>query len=461
MPLQMLYLQDTKVNGAHLASGSNFRPGKPHGEGQDELRSNTPLITRWLATQDTRSAPVSSNMPALQLPFQRWFKFKEAFSPKFIVDCAASLPKPPSSCLDPFGGSGTTALTAQFLGILPTTIEVNPFLADLIEAKLSAYDTERLQADYFEVLNLSKSLHRASTDFLKDAPPTLVQPGKDGRWIYPKDVAKRIFALREAIGQVKSPQNKMLLNVVLGSTLIALSNVIVNGKGRKYRRGWETRQKTAADVELTFRGSFFEVYSDICHYAGRALRDYTLIRGDSRTAIDLVDKIDFAVFSPPYPNSFDYTDIYNLELWMLGYLKSKPDNARLRSATLRSHVQIGREFSDDSLESKVLARTYRQLCRVRDDLWNPHIPEMICAYFADMKTILTKLKTKLNKNGKAFLAVGNSKYAGVMVDTKSILQEVALANGYKKATGRPIRSMRSSAQQGGGHELSETLVTLS
>ena len=37
-------------------------------------------------------------------------------------------------------------------------------------------------------------------------------PGKDGRWIYPKDVAKRILALREAIAQVKSPQNKMLLN---------------------------------------------------------------------------------------------------------------------------------------------------------------------------------------------------------------------------------------------------------
>ena len=55
-----------------------------------------------------------------------------------------------------------------------------------------------------------------------------------------------------------------------------------------------------------------------------------------------------------------------------------------------------------------------------------------------MKTILIKLKTKLNKNGKAFLAVGNSKYACVMVDTKSILQEVALANGYKKLPAAPF-----------------------
>ena len=41
---------------------------------------------------------------------------------------------------DPFGGSGTTALAAQFLGIRPTTIEVNPFLVDLIEAKIATLD---------------------------------------------------------------------------------------------------------------------------------------------------------------------------------------------------------------------------------------------------------------------------------------------------------------------------------
>ena len=47
---------------------------------------------------------------------------------------------PVQRCLDPFGGSGTTALACQFLGTEPITIEVNPFLADLIEAKLTDYD---------------------------------------------------------------------------------------------------------------------------------------------------------------------------------------------------------------------------------------------------------------------------------------------------------------------------------
>lgn len=427
---------------------------------QSQRAESAPVATRWLKHQDVSTAPISSNQPALQLPFQRWFKFKEAFSPQFIIDCVASLDRKPCTCLDPFGGSGTSALTAQFLNIRPTTIEVNPFLADLIEAKLSTYDVRQLRHDYLEVLRVSKELRPVATRLLKDAPSTLVEPGVDKRWIFSKGVARRILALREAIAQVDSHPNRILLTVVLGSTLVGLSNVIVNGKGRKYRNSWQFRQKGTDDVETAFRESFFEVYSDICLYGDRASSAFTLLRGDSRTLLDQAEQVDFAVFSPPYPNSFDYTDIYNLELWILGYLSGRPDNLKLRGNTLRSHVQIHRDFSTNTLESKTLARTYRNLCRVRKDLWNQHIPEMICAYFADMQTIITKTRQKLRKGGKAFLAVGNSKYAGVIVDTELILKDIALGHGYTEAKSQPIRSMRASAQQGGRHELTESLLTL-
>ena len=75
------------------------------------------------------------------------------------------------------------------------------------------------------------------------------------------------------------------------------------------------------------------------------------IGGDTRKRMaDLDGPFDLILFSPPYPNSFDYTDIYNLELWVLGYLASAEDNLTLRRATLRSHVQIKR---DDDLPATV------------------------------------------------------------------------------------------------------------
>ncbi|MDP1466058.1 DNA methylase N-4/N-6, partial [Klebsiella pneumoniae] len=42
------------------------------------------------------------------------------------------------------GGSGTSAITSQLLSINATTVEVNPFLADVIKAKVSPLTAEKL-----------------------------------------------------------------------------------------------------------------------------------------------------------------------------------------------------------------------------------------------------------------------------------------------------------------------------
>lgn len=421
--------------------------------------SDSSLPARWLTLHGTESA-VSTNQSAQHLPFQRWFKFKEAFSPHFIINCVGSMRDVPKTCLDPFGGSGTTALTAQFLGIRPTTIEVNPFLADLIEAKLATYDTARLQRDYINVLKISSELQPDAGVALKDAPKTLMEPGMEGRWIFRRSVGKEILAIRQAIEQTSCSKNRLLLRTVLGTTLVGLSNVLINGKGRRYKSDWKTRQNKSSDVEFAFRQAFFTAYEDIRLYANRQCRDYTVRRGDCRTLINTVEEVDFAIFSPPYPNSFDYTDIYNLELWMLGYLKNRIDNTRLRSLTLRSHVQLFRDFSTADLESKTLKRTYRKLTGIRPRLWNANIPEMVCAYFADMQTVLRNIRRKVKKHGKVFLAIGNSQYAGIAIETQIIMSEIAASCGFRGTRCFPIRSMRSSAQQGGKRELVESVMVL-
>lgn len=416
-------------------------------------------LDRWMADSD-RTTPVSSNQPSVEIPFQRWFKFKEAFSPQFIVDCAKSMDRFPRSCLDPFGGSGTTALTCQFLGIRPTTIEVNPFLADLIAAKLASYDLEKLKRDYLRVLTASRSMSVDVKALLTASPDTLVEPGRDARWVFSKSSAERILAIREATDKIRTESHRSLLRAVLGSVLVSLSNVVVNGKGRKYRRGWETRQKFADDVDTAFRESFLTVYTDLAHFGSRPRTDFTLLRGDSRELIGESEPVDCVIFSPPYPNSFDYTDIYNLELWMLGYLRSRNDNSALRNRTVRSHVQLKRDYSGTDLGSPELKRAYAKICRHRAELWNRDIPEMVLAYFGDMHSVLRDVRKKLRRGGRAFLAVGNSKYAGVIIDTATILTELAPSVGFTFSHSEPIRSMRASAQQGGRAELSESLIVL-
>jgi len=100
---------------------------------------------------------MGTNAGSVELPFQNWRRFKEAFAPELIAQAVRHSSVRVRSCLDPFGGSGTTALACQFLNVHPVTIEVNPFLADLIEAKLSKYSCDALARDFGLVVRRSRS----------------------------------------------------------------------------------------------------------------------------------------------------------------------------------------------------------------------------------------------------------------------------------------------------------------
>lgn len=135
-------------------------------------------------------------------------------------------------------------------------------------------------------------------------------------------------------------------------------------------------------------------------------------------------KQDLIVFSPPYPNSFDYTDIYNVELWALGYLNSASDNKLLRSNTLRSHVQIKMDASPMP-DSLTLSSTLEKLDAKVKLLWNKNIPSMVNNYFYDLNVILENSMRLLNNNGMAVVVIGDSKYVDVKIDTVKITCELA------------------------------------
>lgn len=415
-------------------------------------------LSSWLQDH-AAAAPVSSNVPSQNLPFQRWYRFKEAFSPLLVVESLRSLDFWPQTCLDCFGGSGTTALTSQFLGISPITVEVNPFLADLIEAKLSKYESSSLINDYCTALN-SALARKVELKEGMDWPATLVEPGVKGRWIYKKDTFAAIIALRDSINEIDSLVNRRLLKVLLGSILVETSNVYISGKGRRYRQNWQASQKSPVDVFKCFQQAVNEAISDITAHGTRRCSTYDLLRGDARKANYGEKQIDVALFSPPYPNSFDYTDIYNLELWVLGYLQSREDNFLLRRSTLRSHVQVSRDLSWESMQSPKLTDTVNKLTAVRDSLWDRNLPDMIGAYFADLGQVLSSIRNNINPKGAVMMTVGDSHYANVLVDVGEILREMAPSFGFVCESITQIRSMRTSVQQGWSSTLSEEMVTL-
>jgi len=247
---------------------------------------------------------------------------------------------------------------------------------------------------------------------------------------------------------------------MLASILIRVCNATVSGKGRRYPRGWEARTVDPAVVDFALGDACLRAIYQIRRYSNRLTFEYDILRGDSRVVATELERHELSVFSPPYPNSFDYTDVYNIELWTLEYLNSSFANKTLREQTFRNHVQIKRSFEVNKSMSRTLDTTIDNLRQVRSYLWDRDIPEMIAAYFDDMRTVLKALRKRLSSGGRVYMVLGDSRYGGVDVPVARILSEEISALGFEAVGIEPFRSMRASPQQGGRSELGENLMTL-
>lgn len=415
----------------------------------------------WTSIHEAADAPpATTNQAAQSMAFQRWFHFKEAFSPSFVTTAIETLGFKPEHVIDPFGGSGTSGITCQLLGIDATTIEINPFLADVIRAKTSPIDGEALIK---AAQSFRHGLARTKPDLgvLSSLPPTFIESEEKERWIFSRDFAGRLSQYLKCIRQIGDASVQRFFRVALGAVLVDCSNVYVNGKGRRYRGRWQETQANGALLDFRFHEQFNKAFEDVYRFAARPATHIDVVHGDSRVALRSLQRpADLIVFSPPYPNSFDYTDIYNVELWTLGYLSSAIDNIKLRRSTVHSHVQVQRTAEKPVHESSTLKFAVGQLEEKRTELWDPRIPEMVLGYFRDLELVLTESLRLVTERGKVLMVVGDSRYAGILIDVPTILAELGRAIGFKKVQTFEVRKMRASAQQGGSHHLRECIVEM-
>lgn len=415
------------------------------------------LFEEW--TRGRALPSMGTNNGSDAIAFQSWHKFKESFAPELIEYAVRREGGDVKSCLDPFGGSGTTALAAQFLGIASTTVEINPFLIDVIRAKLDALDADALSQDLGAVVGAASEEDIDPSAYFKLVPESFIEPGRRLRWIFDRAVAARMAAILVAIDRLRDARHRRFFRVVLSGLMIEVSNVTVNGKGRRYRRNWQERTFDPSGVDRLFSSRSRQAIVDIHQFSARPrVRNYVLHSDARRFRTKRLH--DLAIFSPPYPNSFDYTDVYNIELWMLGYLASNEDNRVLRGSTLTSHVQLKRRFAKPPRGARTLDTTLQALELIQGELWSPWIPAMVGAYFADLSAVLVRVHKAMRQGGSCWMVVGDSRYGRVPVPTAGILIELAPQMGWRVESVEPFRSMRSSSQQGGRNELRETLLIL-
>lgn len=381
----------------------------------------------------------------------RWYPFVEGYSKEFIQSIITEMNMEEITCLEPFSGSGTTALELQNNNIACYSFEVNPLMFLIARAKLEKKYTLK-QFDYwFDYIKEKRNNYIVE---LESNFNTLYEDNGKKKWNFDKITGIAIEKIRLSVESIDNELYKELFKVALATILLDVSNLYRNGKCLSYKNNWRDRNITEEEVFLKFDNKLMEeirVDIDKSIIEVEQNNKILLFNEDSRTGIETKiydNTIDLVITSPPYLNSRDYTDTYMLELKTLGFTKTSEEIRALREKTLRSHVQI--KWNDSTeVENFLLKKTLDELEKASQNIekWNDSIIDMVRLYFVDMEQIFHVLYKKMKKKGRIYFNVSNSAYFNVLINTLDICASIAEGEGFKVLEIRDARKLRTSPQQ--------------
>ena len=153
-------------------------------------------------------------------PIHRWYSYLEGYSSCLIEDIVSELGVDKiHSIYDPFCGTGTTTLVASKYGIPSYYSETNPFMCNVIEAKINC--VKRLRDSLIGSNNLKKLLSIIDSMVF----PSVLRPVTwDGfEKYYEPDVLGKVLELQRIVNHIEDDDTRLIASIIL-----AIINAIIS-----------------------------------------------------------------------------------------------------------------------------------------------------------------------------------------------------------------------------------------
>lgn len=294
------------------------------------------MMVRLNHNHSLRDKGLSNALDVGEMPRHRWYFVKEGFSPK-LVDHVVEVDNIPQGgvLLDPFSGSGTVPVTGALLGFESHSYEVNPFLKFLSSTKLKHTSPNGLKRASEDILKAARRQVRSPLEGYS----TFTPGNRWDRWLFPLPV---IRAFQSGSSELRSTESgvRPFLKLALIGAAMDTCNAVHDGKCLRYPKGWKDAEATAGDFRERFSERIQMIAEDLKAAPVLSVGN-SVTEGDARALVKKSEpkKFDFCVTSPPYLNSFDYSDVYRPEMFLGGFVDSNSSLMQVRLSTLRSHVQ--------------------------------------------------------------------------------------------------------------------------
>jgi len=240
--------------------------------------------------------------------------------------------------LDPFGGSGTTALEAIRLGRRAISIDANPVGTLVGKVKTSNIDADAitdLQALRYSLMNRSANLPQNPEMLCKEYESYIpVIPNID-KW-FPLTSRGELALIRARIETIVS-------DIARNIAQLALSRIILKASFQDSETRYSSKPKEILIGETLKRylASLDEVISSVIKTQPVLRYGSTeFITADARDVVDIVGKgkVDLIVTSPPYGNAMDYHLYHRFRLLWLGH-----DPVQMAKKEIGSHLRHQKE----------------------------------------------------------------------------------------------------------------------
>ena len=411
---------------------------KPRGEGVARANQFARFADRTIERCELGS--YAGPGAASQTPIHRWVFYKESFAPQLVSDLISSVGPGLGHILDPFAGVGTTLLEAGRNGLDATGIELLPYASYAASVKIRAHEAD---PDIIET-----TLRRV---LASRKPPAQAPDVPSMNWAFEQDVMARLRRYQSALDQIEPSIEHDIVRLAFLSVIEEVSQATKDGTSIRRipagrRRGrWGSTTSTDQVREL-FKERVIKFSNDIRFaVAGPSLR---VVQGDARNFPEPVTdrKYDMAVFSPPYPNRYDYSAIYQLEL-SFGFIDANEQLRTLRKDLLRSHLESlwppTRTVHNAALDEFVVS----VLDRRRKGDQTSRVLRMVAGYFEDMRTVFENLATSVRPGCPIAVVVGTQTFSGQHLPTDLLLAEIAEDMGMRVAEVWVIREKGVAPQQ--------------
>ena len=374
-----------------------------------------------------------------------WLRLTPAYSVHLVAEILEGALVDGGRVLDPFCGTGTTALVCAERGITCDTTDINPFLLWLAQVKAATYSPATMRAYHDAAMTVRKAILHANGHAAWVPELHQIEKWWSDRTL--KSLARGMEIIRSKNGPASD-----LLRIAFCRTMIERANVSFGHQSMSFKKPdahLSLLPDSADEAEVA------RAWTAAVDTIGMAATSEVLVEPspilcdarDLRTALKR-NTYGCVITSPPYPNRMSYIRELRPYMYWLGYLEDGRAAGELDWKAIGGTWGCATSNVAKWVPEKSVTVPHKDFAKIVSDITtiSKVLGRYVAKYFHDMVGHCESLFAVVAPGGTVHYIVGNSKFYDVMLPVERIYAAMFESVGFADVKVKTIRKRTSKKE---------------